>query len=89
MEAVGHKDMSKEIIHAHLATAGKVAAGGVATGGGTYVATEQFAVAQGFDIAQATAVAGLLAACMTALYFGIMAAAAAWKLYKDIRSGKA
>lgn len=68
------------MIAEHTASAAKVTAGGVGVGGGTFVAVDQ--LAHSFDIAQATAWAGLAAAAMTALYFGLMAILTAIKIFR-------
>lgn len=74
--------MSQAVID-HIYNTGKVAVGGVGVGGTTY------ATISNLDIANATAIAGLVAACMTGVYFFISAAYALWKWYIEWQATKA
>lgn len=59
---------------------------GVALGGGTFVAAKE--VATTFDIAQATAFAGLCAGSMTTCYFFLMSILTLIKIYKAAKRGE-
>lgn len=55
----------------------KVTGGGIAVGGGTYVAAEW--------VTQATEIAALAAACATALYFFVQCLYVIWKWHKECK----
>lgn len=72
----GHRMDNQHLVD-HAINTGKVVGGGVGVGTSTYMTVAHL------DIAQATAVAGLAAACMTALYFAVSAGYALWKWRKE------
>lgn len=84
--------MSKEnhMIVDHVQNIGKVGLGGGVTSVTSYVATEQAiqAVDTGMTLAQAQAIATLVAAVCTALYFFAAFVLTAIKIHKATRDGE-
>lgn len=78
------------IIQHAAATSAKTTGGGLAVAAVSYVGTEKFiqALPEPSLVAQATEIATLVAAIMTAFYFFLMALHTGWKFIKDVKGNK-